>query len=489
MMKQFFTLCLLAALFLVLPARLAVNATAAAAPPPDCRLGFAAPVASSPQEIYGKMDAAVREGRGAVSVLLDWNRVQPKKGAFYWRDYDELARVAKARGMEVVFVLGPTAEWASRAPAYEPREDRIWKMPKNWPDWQNYVGAAVAHFRGRVKYWQIWEGWDFQHFRAPASQVATLARIAYTAAKAANPDCLLILPEPGGIDLAWIDALRTTDTWKYTDILGLRPFASQEPDSLLLPLAVLQSEVLRKSPKPVWIVGRSQGLAPARAADTSPSLARLERTAFSCGVQRVFSAGQKSTKGAGGEVAPSGVVNRAAALAQLPAADLPKRVVWDLNATAAEKGLYQARFRNWPGGKLLERDIGGKRALGTQMQADLTSASARAKENPWIYFDVDDRFLFFSRGRNPIAITIECLGANGPKSAGFNIYYDAGSRQRFTSWQWIDAGEKRWFTYRIVLPDAWLANKDGYDFRINAKGSKEDVYISRVEVEPLYSER
>jgi hypothetical protein len=126
------------------------------------------------------------------------------------------------------------------------------------------------------------------------------------------------------------------------------------------------------------------------------------------------------------------------------------------------------------------------RVLGSSMQKRaLTCEADRLSDNPWFYFDVDDRFLFYTKGEFPIAITVECIGASAPEFAGFNIYYDAGARQKFSSWQWIAPGVENLYSYRVVLPDAWLANKEGYDFRINVKGSKEDVFITKVMVEML----
>ena len=39
--------------------------------------------------------------------------------------------------------------------------------------------------------------------------------------------------------------------------------------------------------------------------------------------------------------------------------------------------------------------------------------------------------------------------------------------------------------YRFELDDANMANRDGYDFRLNAKGSKQDLYVFSVTVEKL----
>lgn len=450
----------------------------------ESRWGLNLPAGEAPEAMLRQMELAASRSLRAVRVPLDWNRVEPRAGAFDWASYDRLVAAAKARGLEVVFVLGPTAEWASGALPTEPREDKIVKMPRQWSDWSNYVRAAVSHFRGQVKYWQIWEGFDFPNFRATRSSMITLIQQTRQAAKAADPEAKLILPEPGGVDLGWIAWLKTTPVWQQFDILGLRPYRQQN-GALLLPLAVLQSEILAKDRKPVWIVGWAKGLAPnPTEANTAP--ADCSKTAFACGVERIFGE-EPASVSPEPESSPLAPLDRKTALSRLQPSCLEKAVM-DMNAQPREEGLYNLAYRTWPGGRLVEMSSGVHRVLGTSMQKKpLLCEADRMGDNPWCYFDVDDRFLFYTAGKRPIAITVECIGASGPETAGFNIYYDAGATQKFTPWQWIAPGVEKVYSYRLVLSDAWLANKDGYDFRINAKGSKEDIFITRVTVEPLPS--
>lgn len=469
------------ALALALAATMA--AVAQTTPTPDRRLGLAVANYLTPPEILGQTGVAADVGLGAVRIALDWNRVQPQPGAFDWSAYDELVRRAQVRGVEVVFTFGPTAAWASSGAPTEPLEDKIVKLPRNWADWQNYVREAVTHFRGKVRYWQIWEGFDFPNFRTTESQIAILASNTYGVAKAVDPNSRLILPEPGGIDLGWIAGLRGTPLWGNFDILGLRPY-HQEPARYLLALSVLRAEILAGTNKPVWIVGWAKGLNPTPPPVTPAGLGQLAQSAFTCGVERLFSDVIMAIPAPSPQEAQT-ACDRAGALAQLPPLAPTTQVALDLNSPPAEKGLYNLRYRNWPGGVVFEEVVCGRRAVRSDMEQSPLTLETRNRDNPWFYFDVDDRFLFATQGRTPLAVTVDVLGAGAVGAAGFNIYYDAGPRFRFSKWQPVDVGPGQWFTYRIVLPDAWLANKGGYDFRINAKGSKEDIYISQVVVEPL----
>jgi len=153
-------------------------------------------------------------------------------------------------------------------------------------------------------------------------------------------------------------------------------------------------------------------------------------------------------------------------------------------ALLPEFGLCNRTLRDLPGGTAKEEDWYGRPCL----RAHMTSRKGEEHlDNPYLYFDVDDTWLHLARGRVPVAITVECQQAlRGPKKLGFNIMYDSITGYRFTNWQWVDPG-CGWSCYRFLLDDASFADRSGFDFRINAKGSKQDLWVAAVTVERLPS--
>jgi len=147
-----------------------------------------------------------------------------------------------------------------------------------------------------------------------------------------------------------------------------------------------------------------------------------------------------------------------------------------------EFGLYNRPLRDHPGGAISEELRVDRPCLRTHM----TSRKGQEDlDNPYLYFDVDDTWLYFDRAETPVAITVECEGSfRGRKKLGFNIMYDATTGYRFTPWQWVDPGYG-WRRCRIELDDVSFANRDGYDFRINVKGSKQDLWVAAVTIEKL----
>lgn len=147
-----------------------------------------------------------------------------------------------------------------------------------------------------------------------------------------------------------------------------------------------------------------------------------------------------------------------------------------------EQGLYNRVLRALPGGAVREEWRSGRRCLGTDMRPGPQEAN---RDHPWMYFDVDDSWLYFGRGRTRVAITVECEASSlGAEKIGFNLHYDSTRGYRSTPWQWVAAGVG-WQRYRIVLDDASFTNRGGYDFRISATGSKGDLWVASVTVEKL----
>jgi len=151
-----------------------------------------------------------------------------------------------------------------------------------------------------------------------------------------------------------------------------------------------------------------------------------------------------------------------------------------------EFGLCNRPLRALPGGGIGEEARTGRPCIHTQVTP---TSEEDELGNPYLYFDVDDAWLYLGRGRVPVAITIECERAfYGEEKLGFNIMYDSTTGHRFTPWQWVDPGYG-WSTYRIVIEDASFANRGGFDFRINAKGSVQDLWVGAVTVEKLAREK
>lgn len=149
--------------------------------------------------------------------------------------------------------------------------------------------------------------------------------------------------------------------------------------------------------------------------------------------------------------------------------------------TGGEKGLAWRKYANFRGmaRKLIEMD--GKSGLVTEISRDIYNPGAG---KPFIFVDVADSYMYFARGA-AVTVNVEVHRTKaensifGARTGGFNLQYDSTTGLKFTNWQEVETGTG-WATYTFKIPDASFANRDGFDFKINTLGSKQDLVFSSI---------
>ena len=104
------------------------------------------------------LDEAAAAGARWVRIDFIWANVQPARGKFEWRAYDELIAVARERGLSVLALLQTTPAWATdgRPGVGVPRVE----------DWQLFCFAAALRYRGAVTHWEVWNEPNLPRFFA-----------------------------------------------------------------------------------------------------------------------------------------------------------------------------------------------------------------------------------------------------------------------------------------------------------------------------------
>jgi len=172
-----------------------IGTPASAASPPDPRLGAV--------EAYDAPDQATLAGVGWERILFWWYQLQPNGPGDWNGQYfpDEILDRERAQGREVVGLLNNTPHWATDGDPlrgvprglYLPHDD-----PNNL--WAAFVRRVVSHYAGRIDHWIIWnepDVWDEEHvghtWAGSVEDYYQLLKVAYLAAKEANPNCVIHL--------------------------------------------------------------------------------------------------------------------------------------------------------------------------------------------------------------------------------------------------------------------------------------------------------
>ncbi len=117
-------------------------------------------------------------------------RHEPYRSA--WAKYDNIVELAEKYDVSIIARLSNPPAWSRAAGdeigAYAP--------PDDYTDFGDFVSAVVSRYKGRIKYYQIWNEpniypeWGEQPVDPEA--YTELLKIGYTRAKEADPDCVII---------------------------------------------------------------------------------------------------------------------------------------------------------------------------------------------------------------------------------------------------------------------------------------------------------
>jgi len=156
-----------------------------------------------------------------------------------WDKYDYIVDQAEQRGLKVVARVSFAPTWA-RAPGSHAND-----APQNPGDLADFVDAMIGHYKGRIRYIQVWNEpnlaveWKFGGKVDPAAYTQMLKTV-YTKAKQADPS-VVILSAPMAINNETIDYAgndNELDYWAkmyeagakdYFDILSANAYGLDQP--------------------------------------------------------------------------------------------------------------------------------------------------------------------------------------------------------------------------------------------------------------------
>lgn len=198
--------------------------------------------------------AAIRRaGGGAVKITADWSLIEAERGAFHWTDLDAAIRAAVNAGLSVTVILAYTPRWASIATGLELKDRAIFsRQPaKRIEDWETFVRKAVTRYRSRLKDWQVWTALSLPLWRGTPRDYVRYLTATRRVATAVDPQSRVVLATPYGLDLVWVNRM-VREAGEAFDTISLAP-RGVEPEALLVPLRVLQDQVLAARPKRIWL--------------------------------------------------------------------------------------------------------------------------------------------------------------------------------------------------------------------------------------------
>lgn len=237
-------------------------------------------------EIHGKGDFEDR-------------RHEPHRSA--WEKYDQLVAAAEAAGVELIVRLSNPPGW-TRAQGEGENNVDTFAPPDNVQDFADYVSAVVSRYKGRIKYYQLWNEPniypEWGSYPIDPEGYVELLKAGAEAARAADPNVVLIAgalastinlqpadPPPGNSlsDLLFLQRMYDAGAAPYFDIMAMQGYGlySGPTDNRMHPRVINISrhkfvrDLMVKNGdahKPIWIAEMNWNAAPE---DVDPRYGRV----------------------------------------------------------------------------------------------------------------------------------------------------------------------------------------------------------------------
>lgn len=203
---------------------------------------------------------------------LKWQDVEPEKGRFTFGETDYQIDRPRRHGLQVLGLLPfPSSNWASSAPAsvpgkgsYPQNRARVAYAPRDLGEFENYVEKTVAHYKGRIRWWQVFNEPLYTDYSLPRKlgyDGATYARLVQAAARAArraDPQCR-VLAGIGAIQegqiLADFDRFFSAGGLAAIDAVDVHHYPGIRPPEFLENLLAKLNALMEKhgGRKPIWM--------------------------------------------------------------------------------------------------------------------------------------------------------------------------------------------------------------------------------------------
>jgi hypothetical protein len=149
---------------------------------------------------------------------LWWGRIEPEKGKFVWRDVDWIVKQYQEAGINFMPILCYGSEWQkSKAPVTDEEREL----------YARYVYEMVNRYKSAIHVWEIWNEPNITPFWSPTPDVkeyAKLLKVAYAAAKKADPNCTVVGAAVAGVDFDFIKALLDAGGGECMDAISMHPY-------------------------------------------------------------------------------------------------------------------------------------------------------------------------------------------------------------------------------------------------------------------------
>lgn len=173
-------------------------------------------------------------------ALVNWPLLEPEKGKWNFETLDKTVALAEKNRVELLMTLGQSPRWASARPNDPSPYAPGWSAePKNIEDWRNYVRTLATRYKGRIRYYEIWNEPNWKRFYTGSlEEMLILSREAYRILKQVDPAIVVVSPSAtdGDEGVSWLKKYLDKGGGNFIDAIGFHFYVVPQLPEATVPL-------------------------------------------------------------------------------------------------------------------------------------------------------------------------------------------------------------------------------------------------------------
>ncbi len=190
-----------------------------------------------------------------------WESVAPNSANYNWTNLDNLVADSLSHNVEILYTMGHVPRWASsnpNGPCTDSATGTCYAPDMN--AYAQYVTLLVNRYKGKIKYYELWNEPD-ANWAGSQAQLVAMAKVAYPIIKAAGG--IVLTPSPQGkAGPQWMEAYFAAGGAPYSDINAFHAYLYDAPEALGALVKSYQAVYARYgvSKNPMWDTEHSWGI-------------------------------------------------------------------------------------------------------------------------------------------------------------------------------------------------------------------------------------
>lgn len=213
-------------------------------------------------------------GIGWARADFPWGSVATKAGGWRFVHLDRVLAQTEETGLRVLPILDYDVPWAT--PAY-----------RHLDAWEEYVTRVVSRYRDRVKYWEVWNEQNLEHFwreKADPKNYQLLLERTYAAIKRIDPQLQVVYGGLAGIPWDFLEGSLQAGAARSFDVFNIHPYRAGMTTMAQLEQYYAELVRLRQTldehgakGKPIWVTEMGWATPPGVSAVPQGILAAAKR--------------------------------------------------------------------------------------------------------------------------------------------------------------------------------------------------------------------